>query len=94
MCEHLREFEGELIAHGIPISFRGQTWSRNCREWVYFKCYIDLAAVRSRLTLAACVTDHVNADSKSGEERGFFCTEHDDAVMGVPHTSPEYPTVR
>jgi hypothetical protein len=93
MCEHLREFEAELMAQGIPLLFRGQAWSSNCREWAYFKCYIDLAAVRARLRFATCIIDHVNADPKSGEERGFVCTEHHDAVMGMPQPSTQYPTI-
>ena len=93
MCEHLRQLEEELIGRGIAVTFRGQAWSRNCREWVYFSCYLDLAAVRARLALPACVVDHVNADPKSGEERGFVCTEHHDAVMGMPQPSRRHPTI-
>ena len=94
MCEHLREFEAELMARGIPVTFRGQAWSENCREWVYFKCYIDLASVRARVSFAPCVVDHINHDPKNGKERGFVCMEHNDAVMGMPEASRHYPTVR
>jgi hypothetical protein len=93
MCEHLIQLETELTERGIPITFRGQAWSRNCREWVYFTCYFDLASVRARLGLAPCVIDHVNDDPKSGEERGFVCSEHHDGIMGRPRASGEYPTV-
>jgi hypothetical protein len=94
MCEHLREFEAELIARGIPVTFRGQAWSHNCREWVYFTCYIDLAAVRARLNFPPCVVDHINDDPKRGREQGFECSEHHDAVMGMPDPSRRYPTIR
>lgn len=93
MCEHLREFEAELIARGIPETFRGQAWSDNCREWVYFRCYIDLAAVRARVGFAPCVVDHENSDARSGLERGFACMEHNDAVMGMYTPSDQYPTI-
>jgi hypothetical protein len=93
MCEHLTNLETELHQAGIPETFRGQAWSRNCREWVYFNCYLDLASIRARLHLPACVADHVNEDEKSGRERGFVCQEHHDAIMGVPDPSPTYPTV-
>ena len=28
--------EQALIARGIRENYRGQPWSMNCREWVYF----------------------------------------------------------
>lgn len=93
MCEHLREFDAELVARGIPLTYRGQAWSRNCREWAYYTCYIDLAAVRARLNFPPCVVAQVNDDPRSGEERGFACEEHHDAVMGRPRPSVNFPTV-
>jgi hypothetical protein len=93
MCEHLQSLENELITRGIPETFRGQPWSRNCREWVYFTCHFDLVAIRSRLSLPACVVDQVNDDPKSGTEQGFCCMEHFDAVMGRREVSSEYPTI-
>ncbi len=94
MCEHLREFEAELTALGITTTFRGVAWTANCREWVYFRCFIDLHAVRARIRFDPCIVDHINDDPKSGRERGFVCTEHDDAVIGLPDPSRHYPTVR
>jgi hypothetical protein len=93
MCEHLAQLEQVLLDRGIPVTFRGQPWTTNCREWVYFDCYLDLELIRRRLRLAPCVHDHINLDTKSGEERGFVCTEHHDAVMGVPHPSDRCPIV-
>ena len=93
-CEHLRQLEAELQFGGIPETFRGQAWSRNCREWVYFTCYLDLPAIRARLKLPPCVVDHVNDDPRSGLERGLVCEEHHDGIMGLPKASPrKYPTV-
>jgi hypothetical protein len=93
MCEHLSALEQELLGRGIAVTFRGKTWTTNCREWVYFDCYLDLESMRKRLALASCVQDHINLDSKSGEERGFVCTEHYDAIMGVPHPSDRCQTI-
>ena len=94
MCEHLRKFEAELISRGVEETYRGQAWSSNCREWVYFRCFIDLEAVRARMGFDLCVVEHVNTDAKSGLERGFVCSEHHDAIMGRFEESNDYPTIR
>jgi hypothetical protein len=44
-CESLDSPEEAILAEGIRESFRGKAWSENCREWVYFDCFIDTAAV-------------------------------------------------
>jgi hypothetical protein len=93
ICEHLRQLEAELTARGIPLTFRGQAWSSNCREWVYFTCYLDLAAVRARLALPDFVVDHANDDPRSGVERGFVCSLDHDAVIGMHQPSAAYPTI-
>jgi hypothetical protein len=87
-CEHLRLLEEAMIAHGIPVTYRGQAWTDNCREWVYFDCYIDLAAVRRQIPLAACIEDHVHRGTHNGQERGFYCTECHDGVMGRYEPAP------
>jgi hypothetical protein len=94
MCEHLKALDEELTRSGIAETFRGSPWSRNCREWAYFTCHLDLAAIRNRLALASCVVDHINDDPRSGTERGFCCEEHFDAIVGRLETSTAYPTVR
>jgi hypothetical protein len=81
-CEHLRLLEDAIIAAGIPETFRGQAWSDNCREWVYFDCFIDIEAVRKRFSLAACVHDHIHRGTHDGQERGLECTECHDGIMG------------
>lgn len=93
MCEHLKALDEELIRRGIVETFRGAAWSRNCREWAYFTCYLDLASIRTRLALAPCVVDHANDDPRSGTERGFCCMEHFDAIMGSLETSANYPVI-
>jgi hypothetical protein len=82
-CEHLNPLEAELIAAGIPVTFRGQAWSSNCREWVYFDCWLDRAAIRQRLVIAECVQDHDHRGTHDGQEAGFFCAACKDGIMGV-----------
>jgi len=81
-CEHLRPLEQALLARGIPETFRGQAWSGNCREWVYFNCFIDTAAVRRSLDFPPCVVEHSHRGTHDGQERGFVCEECHDGIMG------------
>ena len=83
VCEHLAELERALLEAGIAETFRGQAWTSNCREWVYFACYLDLAALRERFTFADCLQDHEHLGTHDGQEAGFVCTQCRDAVMGV-----------
>jgi hypothetical protein len=83
VCEHLRQLDEAIHAVGIAETFRGQAWSSNCREWVYFDCYLDVEAIRRLFELPAFVVDHVNDDPKSGRESGLVCKECDDAVIGL-----------
>ena len=83
VCEHLRALEAELIGLGIRETARGQVWTENCREWVYFDCFLDLEAIRRRMDFDPCVVDHVYRGTHEGSEAGFKCTVHHDAVMGV-----------
>ncbi|MBC7856496.1 MAG: hypothetical protein IAF94_23955, partial [Pirellulaceae bacterium] len=71
-----------LLSRGIEETFRGQAWSANCREWVYFDCVLELAAVRKRLALSYFVVDHINDDFRTGRERGFCCSQHHDGIIG------------
>lgn len=87
-CEHLRGLENAMIAAGLKETFRGQAWSNNCREWVYFDCHIDVASVRQKFNLAACVSDHAHRGTHDGQERGFVCSTCWDAIMGAYEPSP------
>lgn len=82
VCEHLAALERELIAQEVEITFRGQAWSENCREWVYFARRLDLPALRGRFAFAACVEDHVHRGTHDGAEAGFVCIACNDAIMG------------
>ncbi|MBZ5520698.1 MAG: hypothetical protein LAP21_00430 [Acidobacteriia bacterium] len=81
-CEHLKALEEAIIAAGMRETYRGQAWSNNCREWVYFDCYIDIEAVRKKFTLADCVHDHIHRGTHDGRERGLECTICHDGIMG------------
>ena len=82
VCKHLAELESALLAAGYPVTFRGKAWSDNCREWVYFDVILDVDAVKKKIKLPACVSVSENLDPKSGEERGFYCKDCQDGVMG------------
>jgi hypothetical protein len=82
MCEHLIALENELKAQNIKETYRGQPWSDNCREWVYFDCALDLERIRKRYNFPDFISTHVNNDSRSGLEAGFVCDQCHDAIMG------------
>jgi len=82
MCEHLTSLENELKSKGIKETYRGQPWSDNCREWVYYDCVLDVEKLKSRYNFATCVTVSRNDDQRSGRELGFYCEQCHDAVMG------------
>jgi hypothetical protein len=83
ICQHLRPIEEAIHSAGIPETFRGQPWTSNCREWVYFDCCLDAEKIRQQFALPGCVVDHVNDDSKSGRESGLVCSECHDAIVGL-----------
>ena len=88
LCEHLRPIEELLIARGVAETFRGQAWSMNCREWVYFDCFLDIRAIRAAMSLPVCVQDHSHRGTHDGQERGLVCTQCNDAVMGLYEPVP------
>ena len=71
-----------MIAAGIQETARGRVWSQNCREWVYFNCFIDTEAVRRRFTLGDCVEEHSHRGTHDGQERGLVCSVCHDGVIG------------
>lgn len=83
VCEHLAALEKEMIAAGIEVTYRGQAWLKNCREWVYFACYIDRESVQKRFDLPDCVEDHDHLGTHDGQESGLICKKCNDAIMGV-----------
>jgi hypothetical protein len=81
-CEHLMDLERALIAAGIKETSRGQAWSQNCREWVYFDCFLPAQLIRQKFKLADCVEDHEHRGTHDGQESGFTCSIHHDGIMG------------
>jgi len=94
VCEHLRAVEQALNEQRFRKTFRGQPWSSNCREWVYFDCYLDLPGIRARHALADCVTDHAHRGTHDGQERGLVCLACQDALMGSYEPRPDLPVFR
>lgn len=96
VCKHLRDIETALIDAGVMVTQRGQVWSDNCREWVYFACRLDCDALLARHEVGPSVRVHRNDDARSGLELGIECTECHDALMGqhpdVPGEWPAFPT--
>ena len=88
ICEHLRPLEQAIAARGIRETWRGKPWSLNCREWVFFDCYIDTDGLRQSFPLPACITAHAHRGTHDGEERGFVCSECQDAIMGRYEAGP------
>lgn len=82
-CKHLQPLESAILAQGIEETFRGQAWSDNCREWVYFNCLLNVEAIKQGWQLAACVKISGNDDPRSGCELGFYCMECQDGIMGM-----------
>lgn len=89
VCEHLRQLEMELTGAGIRETFRGQAWSDNCREFVYFDCILDRQSIRNRLSFPDCVKDDEHLGTHSGSESGFYCEQCKDGIMGC-HPKTEH----
>jgi hypothetical protein len=91
VCEHLAPIEMALLARNIPVTFRGQAWSNNCREWVYFDCFLDVPAIRAVTTLPEFVTTHSHRGTHDGQEHGIVCSRCSDAIMGSFEPVPGKP---
>jgi hypothetical protein len=83
VCHHLRPLEAALEEKGFKETYRGQAWSKECREWVYFDCYLDSERIRQRFRFDPCVIDHQHLGTHDGQEAGFYCTVHKDGIMGL-----------
>ncbi len=88
ICEHLRPLEQAIVARGIPETYRGKPWSLNCREWVYYDCFIDTSAVQKALALPSCVNEHIHRGTHDGSERGFVCAGCNDAILVRYESAP------
>ena len=82
LCEHLQALEREIVKEGIKETFRGEAWTKNCREWVYFDCYLDRESIKKRFSLPPCIVEHEHRGTHDGQEAGFVCKACHDAIMG------------
>lgn len=83
MCKHLIQLDKALKAQGHLELSRGQSWSKNCREWVYYDCYLDIESLRKEFGFPDFIKHHENDDPKSGTEEGFVCELCNDGIMGL-----------
>lgn len=83
VCEHLEKLSEYLKARGIQETHWGQVWTKNCREWVYYDCVLDIEKLATKLCLEPCVRGFSNDDPKSGRESGFYCETCKDAIVGI-----------
>ena len=88
LCIHLRPLESALVGAGFRETFRGQAWTRNCGEWVYFDVVLSDALEES---LPGPVRRHENLDARSGTERGFVCDRCGDGILGRIDSAPVFP---
>lgn len=83
MCPHLQPLEAYLKSLNIPETFRGQPWSNNCREWVYFDCILQAPQLNKRFHLGDTVSVWDYENVKVGSELGLVCDECKDGIMGA-----------
>src|SRR4051812_11061384 len=88
MCEHLQPLADYLKERSVPVTWRGQPWTQNCREWVYYDCVLEPQSLKTKLGLESFIQVHDYVDIKAGSELGLFCDECKDAIIGIHPTSP------
>ena len=88
MCEHLKILETYLKDKNIQETFRGQAWSENCNEWVYFDCVLNTEKLKIKLALDNCIETHDYIDIKIANELGLICTICKDGIIGLNPKSP------
>jgi hypothetical protein len=89
MCEHLKSVEDYIVSIGVKETFRGQAWSNNCREWVYFSCILKPKELINKFRLSSFIKIHDHFDLKSGSEFGLVCELCKDGIMGLHPKNPE-----
>ncbi|MCB9032844.1 MAG: hypothetical protein H6553_03320 [Chitinophagales bacterium] len=89
MCIHLKPIEDYLKSIGYLEVYRGQVWSENCREWIYFDAVLNIAELQEKFKLNKTIVVHDYQDVKVGSELGILCTKCFDGIMGV-HPNASY----
>ena len=88
-CTHLQPVQQYLSSLHIKITYRGQPWGNNCRDWIYYDCIVSAKRLIERLKLDTCVEVHDYQDIKVGSEMGLYCRQCQDAILG-PHPNSVY----
>lgn len=83
MCTHLKLIESYLLAKGYKEIYRGQVWSNNCREWIYFNGVLNIQELQEQFKLDKTIIVHDYQDIKVGSELGLVCTLCFDGIMGA-----------
>ncbi len=90
VCEHLAIIEQALLNANVAVNFQGQAWSKQCRQWVYFDCILDIPRLRNDFELAPCVDDHEHFGTHDGQELGIVCKTCLDGIIGIhPKSKPD-----
>jgi len=89
MCIHLKPVEDYLLSKGYNEVYRGQVWSNNCREWIYFNTILQPQELIIQFRLDSTIIIHDYQDIKVGSELGLECTICHDAIMGY-HPNSAY----
>ena len=89
MCIHLKPLEDYLKTKGIAEIYRGQVWSKNCREWIYYDAVLDPKSLKAKFHFDDTILIHDYEDIKVGSELGLICTICNDGIMGA-HPKSHY----
>ncbi|MBK6275925.1 MAG: hypothetical protein IPF58_15115 [Saprospirales bacterium] len=89
MCIHLKPLENYLQTQGIAETYRGQVWSKNCREWIYFDAVLNPQKLKEKFQFDDTIKIHDYEDIKVGSELGLVCIICNDAIMGA-HPNSSY----
>jgi hypothetical protein len=80
--------ENYLQTQGIAETYRGQVWSKNCREWIYYDAVLNPQKLKDKFHFDDTIIIHDYQDIKVGSELGLVCTICNDAIMGAyPNSS-------
>jgi hypothetical protein len=89
MCIHLKSLEDFLKRKNIKEVYRGQVWSKNCREWIYYDAILNPQKLKDKFHFDSSIIIHDYEDIKVGSELGLFCTLCNDAIIGT-HPNSSY----
>ena len=82
MCIHLKPLEDYLKTQGIVETYRGQVWTKNSREWIYYDAVLNPQELKEKFDFSNSIIIHNYEDIKVGSELGLVCTICNDAIIG------------